>query len=204
MFLVLSGHQQEQTHLTITWPIFGSEIAFTILENFRESIPFILLGNIASSLKFELISRKIGLVFFRDGTWYGWTFSLPSTWLQIPWWKIVRCFKSGLHCTRLYIAFKAQKLLEVSEVFWSFTCIFKSKLLCTQSHLTKKRRAKYQTEMLLRIAKQLFRYKKCFQRNNTLTVDTNDQKFNCDNADGHSQTGNWKKNVGKLNSKDKP
>ena len=115
MFLVLSGHQQEQTHLTITWPIFGSEIAFTTLENFRESIPFILLGNIASSLKFELISRKIGLVFFRDGTWYAWTFSLPSTWLQIPWWKIVRCFKSGLHCTRLYIAFKAQKLLEVSE-----------------------------------------------------------------------------------------
>ena len=27
-------------------------------------MPFILLGNIASSLKFELISRKIGLVFF--------------------------------------------------------------------------------------------------------------------------------------------
>ena len=26
-------------------------------------MPFILLGNIASSLKFELISRKIGLVF---------------------------------------------------------------------------------------------------------------------------------------------
>ena len=51
--------------------------------------------------------------------------------------KIVRCFKSGLHCTRLYIALKAQKLLEVSEVIWSFTCIFKSKLLCTQSHLTK-------------------------------------------------------------------
>ena len=102
----------------------------------------------------------------------------------------MRCFKSGLHCTRLYIAFKAQKLLEVSEVFCSFTCIFKSKLLCTQSHLTKKRRAKYQTEMLLRIAKQLFRYKKCFQRNNTLTVDTNDQKFNCYNAKGHSQTRN--------------
>ena len=37
----------------------------------------------------------------------------------------------------IIIAFKAQKLLEVSEVFWSFTCIFKSKLLCTQSLLTK-------------------------------------------------------------------
>ena len=89
------------------------------------------------NLKFELISRKIGLVFLHDGTWYTWTFSLPSTWVQLPWWKIVRCFKSGLHCTRLYIALKAQKLLEVSEVFWSFTCKFKSKLLCTQSRLTK-------------------------------------------------------------------
>ena len=39
-------------------------IAFAILENFRESIPFILLGNVASSLKFELISRKIGLDFY--------------------------------------------------------------------------------------------------------------------------------------------
>ena len=68
-----------------------------------------------------------------------------------------------------------------------------------------KQRAKYQTEILSRIAKQQFRYKQCFQQNNTLTVDTNDQKFNCDNADEHSQTGNQKKKSGgKLNSKDKP
>ena len=59
----------------------------------------------------------------------------------------------------------------------------------------KRRRAKYQTEMLSRIAKQQFRYKQCFQQNNTLTVDTNGQKFNCDNADGHSQTGNHKKKM---------
>ena len=72
-----------------------------------------------------------------DGTWYVWTFLLPSTWLQLPWWKIVRYFKSALHSTRLYIAYKAQKLLAVSEVFWSFTFVFKSQLLCTQSLLTK-------------------------------------------------------------------
>ena len=41
-------------------------------------------------------------------------------------------FKSRLH----YRSFKAQKLLEISEVFWSFTCISKS-ILCTQSGLTK-------------------------------------------------------------------
>ena len=57
----------------------------------------------------------------------------------------------------------------------------------------KKRRAKYQTEMLSQITKQQFRYKQCFQQTNTLIVDTNDQNFNCDNADGHSQTGNQKK-----------
>ena len=157
------------------------------------------------NLKFELNSRKIGLVLLRDGTWYTWTFSLPSTWVQLPWWKIVRCFKSGLHCTRLYIALKAQKLL---EVFWSFLKLYlyiqiETFMYAITSH--KKRRAKNQTEMLSRIAKQQFRYKQCFQRNNTLTADTDDQKFNCDNADGQSQTGNRKKiNVGKLNSKDKP
>ena len=42
-----------------------------------------------------------------------------------------------LHKTTHRIASKAQKLLEISEVFWSFTCIFKSKLLCMQSSLTK-------------------------------------------------------------------
>ena len=158
---------------------------FAILENFRESIPFILLGNIASSLKFELISCKIGLVFFCDGTWYLWTFLLPSTWLQLPWWKIVWCFKSRLHCRRLYIAFKAQKLLKVSEVFWSFTCIFKSKLLRTQSRLTNSegRNIKLRCYCEWRMAKQQFSYKQCFQRNKTLTADTDDQKFNCDNAD---------------------
>ena len=85
---------------------------------------------------------------------------------------------------------------EALRGFWSFLKLYmyiqiETFMYAITSH--KKRRAKYQTEMLLRIAKQLFRYKKCFQRNNTLTVDTNDQKFNCDNADGHSQTGNRKK-----------
>ena len=37
-------------------------IAFAILENFRESIPFILLGNIASSLKFEFVSSRWNLM----------------------------------------------------------------------------------------------------------------------------------------------
>ena len=85
------------------------------------------------------------------------------------------------------------KLLGVSEVFWSFTCIFKSKLFCTLLRL-----AKYQTEMLLCIAKEQFRsrgqIKSKVSSKKTPWLDTNDQKFNCNNADGHSQTGNLKKN----------
>ena len=80
--------------------------------------------------------------------------------------------------------------------FWSFLKLYmyiqiETFMYAITSH--KKRRAKYQTEMLSWIAKQQFRYKQCFQRNNTMTVDTDDQKFNCDNANGHSQTGNRKK-----------
>ena len=55
-------------------------------------------------------------------------------WLQLPWWKIVWCFKSRLHCTRLYIAFK---LLEVYVVFWSFTCIFRSNFYA-HNHVSQK------------------------------------------------------------------
>ena len=116
-------------------------------------------------------------------------------WLQLLWWKIVRCFKSGLHCTRPYVAFKALKAL---GGFWSFLKLYMYIQIETfryaiTSH--KKQRVKYQTEMLLWIVKRQFRYKQCFQRKNTLTVDTDDQKFNCDNADGHSQTGNRKKKL---------
>ena len=87
---------------------------------------------------------------------------------------------------------------EALRGFWSFLKLYlyiqiETFMYAITSH--KKRRAKNQTEMLSRIAKQQFRYKQCFQWNNTLTVDTDDQKFNCDNADGHSQTGNRKKKM---------
>ena len=93
-----------------------------------------------------------------------------------------------------YILFS--KLLDVSKVFWSFTRILKSKLLCGQSCWS----VKYQTEMQSRIAKlsnsgQKVKLQVQFPAKKTpwLYVDTDDRTFNCDNADGHSQTGNWKK-----------
>ena len=94
--------------------------------------------------------------------------------------EIIYCFQSS----------------EALDGFWSFLKLYMYSQIETfmytiTSH--KKRRAKYQTEMLLQITKQQFRYKQCFQQTNTLIVDTNDQNFNCDNADGHSQTGNQKK-----------
>ena len=63
----------------------------------------------------------------------------------------------------------------------------------------KKRRATYKSEMLMHVlqnsnsgeeVKLLLKFP---AKRNTLTVDTNDQTFNCDNADGHSKTGNRKK-----------
>ena len=42
-----------------------------------------------------------------------------------------------------------------------------------------------------------------FPTKNTQTIDTDDQKFNCDNANGHSQQA-IEKNIAKLNLKDKP
>ena len=61
---------------------------FTILENFLETILFILLGNIASSLKFEFICRKIGLVLFAMELDTHELFRcVTATWLQLPWWN---------------------------------------------------------------------------------------------------------------------
>ena len=60
----------------------------------------------------------------------------------------------------------------------------------------KKQRAKYQTEMLSRIAKTAIlvkssNYQYSFQqKKHPQTVDTDNQTFNCDNADGPSQTCN--------------
>ena len=74
--------------------------------------------------------------------------------------------------------------------------------MCTITSHKIKQRAKYQTEMLSRIAKTAIlvkssNYKLSFQRKtNPQTVDPDNQTFNCDNADGHSQTGN-RKNIGK-------
>ena len=134
----------------------------------------------------------MGLFFIHDGTWCGWTFSLHVTATTVM--KNCAMFQKRIALHETIYCFQSSVAL---AGFWSFLKL----MYAITSH--KKRRAKYQTEMPSRIAKQLFRYKKCFQRNNTLTVDTNDQKFNCYNAEGHSQKGNRKKNVGKLNSKDK-
>ena len=130
---------------------------------------------------------------FRDGTWYAW--------LQLPWWKIA-CdvnFKSGLYCRRQNIVFKALERLG------SFLKLYMSVQIETFMHTItshKKQRAKYQTEMLSRIAKTAIlvkssNYQYSFQqKKHPQTVDTYNQTFNCDNADGPSQTCTWK-NIGK-------
>ena len=104
----------------------------------------------------------------------------------------MRCFKSGLHCTSLYIAFKALNLLEVSEVFWSFICIFKSNLH-VHNHVSQKAKGKISNWDAIPNCETAIQVQAMFPTKNTLTIDTDHQKFNCDNANGHSRTGNWKK-----------
>ena len=109
------------------------------------------------------------------------------------WWQIVWCFKSGLHCTSLYnIAFKALNFLEVSEVFRSFICIFKSNLYI-HNHVSQKAKGEISNWDAILNHETAIQVQAMFPTKNTQTIDTDDQKFNCDNANGHSQTGNWKK-----------
>ena len=157
---------------------------------------FILVGNIVHSLKFELISCKIGLVFF-------FTMELDMRELfhcqayDCNYHDEKLCNVSKADCiARDYILYCFQSS-EALRGFWrSFLKLYmyiqiKTFMYTIISH--KKRWVKYQTEMPSQIARQQFRFKQCFQQKNSLTLDIDDQKFNCDNANGHSQTGNRKK-----------
>ena len=106
----------------------------------------------------------------------------------------MRCFKSGLHCMSLYIAFKALNLLEISEDFWSFICIFKSNLY-VHNHVSQKAKGEISNRDVIPNRETAIQVQAMFPTKNTLTIDTDDQKFNCDNANGHSQTGNRKKKI---------
>ena len=109
--------------------------------------------------------------------------------------------------------FLFSKLLNVSAVFWSFRCIFKSKLLCKQSRPIKSKGQNikprcYHIGNFSTMASVLYREnsnssqevklqaKLPAKKKHPQTVDTDNQTFNCNNADGHSQTGN-RKNIDK-------
>ena len=127
---------------------------FTILENFRETILFIVLGNIASSLKFEFICRKIGLVLFA---------------MALDTHELFRCLTRDCNYhdeIQKRIALHEFQSSEALGDFWSFLKLYMyiqiDFMYAIRSH--KKRRAKYQTEMLSQIPKEQFRYKQCFQQ----------------------------------------
>ena len=119
--------------------------------------------------------------------------SLPTKcklkWMCLRFWF----FEIVLHET-IYCFQRSWMFLKFSET------LLKSKLLCAQSRW----RAKYQTEMQSCIAKlsnsgQKVKLQVEFPaKKNTLTVDTDDRTFNCNNADGHSQTGNCKKLASRI------
>ena len=111
-------------------------------------MPFILLGNIASSLKFELISRKIKLVFLYA--------------MELDTRELFRCLARDCNYRdENYVMFQKRIALhetiycsQSSEAlggFWSFLKLYlyiqiETFMYAITSH--KKRRAKYQTEML--------------------------------------------------------
>ena len=103
-------------------------------------------------------------------------------------------FKSTPYCTRQNIVFKA--LGRFGSFLKLYMYIQIETFMCAITSHKIKQRAKYQTEMLSRIAKTAIlvkrsNYKLSFQQEtHPQTVDTDNQILNCDNADGHSQTGN--------------
>ena len=103
-------------------------------------------------------------------------------------------FKSALYCMRQNIVFKA--LGRFGSFLKLYMYIQIETFMCTITSHEIKQRTKYQTEMLSCIAKTAIlikrsNYKLSFQRKtHSQTVDTDNQTFNYDNADGHSQTGN--------------
>ena len=103
---------------SITWLMFCSEIVFVILENFWETMVVILLENLVRSLKFQEISRKIGLLLFLQ-TWYAWTICYLACdcsyhdeklheWIVLHNTK--NCFQSSF---KLYMKWHNQKIVKI-------------------------------------------------------------------------------------------
>ena len=108
----------------------------------------------ASSLKFEFICRKIGLVLFA---------------MELDTHELFRCLTRDCNYRdeiQKQIALHEFQSSEALGDFWSFLKLYMyiqiDFMYAIRSH--KKRRAKYQTEMLSQIPKEQFRYKQCFQQ----------------------------------------
>ena len=160
---------------------------FTVLENFRETILFILLGNKASSLKFEFICRKIGLVLFTMELDTHELFPcVTAMWLQLPWWN------SKADCiTRVSKLRSSWRFLKFSEALHVYPNRF-----YVRNQVSQKAKGKILNWDAIANPKRAIQVQAMFSaKKKTLTGDTDDQKFNCDNADGHSQAGNWKKQL---------
>ena len=146
---------------------------------------FILLGNIAHSLKFELISCKIGLVSFSR-----WNLIHMNCFIA----KLMTATTVMTNCAMFQkrIALHESIYCFQSSVFWSFICIFKSNLH-VHNHVSQKAKGEISNWDAIPNRETAIQVQAMFPTKNTLTIDTDHQKFNCDNANGHSQTGNWKK-----------
>ena len=145
----------KHTRLSITWQIFGSEIAFVIFWKLLRNNCFNSTWKYSAFFKVRVISRKIGLE--HDTCELFCCLTRDCNYRDEEFCDLSKAPKSRLYGTGLYIVFKAL------GGFWSFLKLYiyiqiETVMYAIISH--KKRRAKYQTQMLLRITKTAIQVKR--------------------------------------------
>ena len=111
---------------------------------------------------------------------------VTAMWLQLPWWN------SKADCiTRVSKLRSSWRFLKFSEALHVYPNRF---YVCNQ--VSQKAKGKILNWDAIANPKRAIQVQAMFSaKKKTLTGDTDDQKFNCDNADGHSQAGNRKKKL---------
>ena len=112
---------------------------------------------------------------------------VTATWLQLPWWN------SKADCiTRVSKLRRSWRFLKFSEALHVYPNRF-----YVRNQVSQKAKGEILNWDAIANPKRAIQVQAMFstKKKKTLTGDTDDQKFNCDNADGHSQAGNRKKKL---------
>ena len=106
---------------------------------------------------------------------------VTATWLQLPWWN------SKADCiTRVSKLRSSWRFLKFSEALHVYPNRF-----YVRNQVSQKVKGEILNWDAIANPRRAIQVQAMFSaKKKTLTGDTDDQKFNCDNADGHSQAGN--------------